>query len=340
MQILDALRSKAQANPRHIVLPEGQDDRTLQAARWATDRGYARLTIIGKPDEIRSRASSLGFQLNDVNILDHMSCPDFDKYAADYLELRKAKGVTPDEARKAVSDPLYFANLMVRAGKADGTVAGATNTTAHTVRSALHCLGLQPGLKTMSSFFLMVIPNHPEFGEQGAMLFSDCGVVIEPSAQQLAEIVITTAASCRLFLGTDPRTAMLSFSTKGSAKHAFIDKVVEAMEIVKVRAPEILIDGELQLDAALLPSVGEKKAPGSPVAGKANVLIFPDIQAGNIGYKMAERMSQNGIALGPILQGFDYASNDLSRGCKAEDIVDTIVITVMQALDRERRYAK
>lgn len=338
MEILDVLRSKAAANRRHIVLPEGKDDRTLQAARMVTDRGYAKVTVIGKPEEVRARAKELGFSLEDVDILDHTAADDFEEYANAYYELRKAKGMTPEEAHASMADPLYYANMMVRSGKADGTVAGATNTTAHTVRAALKCLGVQPGLKTVSSFFLMVVPNKT-FGENGAMIFADCGVVIDPDSLQLAEITLTTADSCRLFLDTDPRIAMLSFSTKGSAKSEKIDKVTEALSIVKARRPELNVDGEMQVDAALIPRIGQSKAPGSPVAGRANVLIFPDIQSGNIGYKLAERMS-GGIAIGPILQGFDYASNDLSRGCKAEDIVDTVVITALQAIDCERRKAE
>ncbi len=338
MEILDVLRSKAAANRRHIVLPEGKDDRTLQAARMVTDRSYAKVTVIGKPEEVRARAKELGFSLEDVDILDHTTADDFEEYANAYYELRKAKGMTPEEAHASMADPLYYANMMVRSGKADGTVAGATNTTAHTVRAALKCLGVQPGLKTVSSFFLMVVPNKT-FGENGAMIFADCGVVIDPDPLQLAEITLTTADSCRLFLDTDPRIAMLSFSTKGSAKSEKIDKVVEALGIVKARRPDLNVDGEMQVDAALIPRIGQSKAPGSPVAGRANVLIFPDIQSGNIGYKLAERMS-GGIAIGPILQGFDYASNDLSRGCKAEDIVDTVVITALQAIDCERRKAE
>lgn len=338
MEILDVLRSKAAANRRHIVLPEGKDDRTLQAARMVTDRGYAKVTVIGKPEEVRARAEELGFSLEDVDILDHTAADDFEEYANAYYELRKAKGMTPEEAHASMADPLYYANMMVRSGKADGTVAGATNTTAHTVRAALKCLGVQPGLKTVSSFFLMVVPNKT-FGENGAMIFADCGVVIDPDPLQLAEITLTTADSCRLFLDTDPRIAMLSFSTKGSAKSEKIDKVTEALSIVKARRPELNVDGEMQVDAALIPRIGQSKAPGSPVAGRANVLIFPDIQSGNIGYKLAERMS-GGIAIGPILQGFDYASNDLSRGCKAEDIVDTVVVTALQAIDCERRKAE
>lgn len=331
--ILQKIRQKAASDLQHIILPEGEDARTVEAAGICARENIAKVTLLGREEVIKQLASETGANLNGVHILNHRKSDDFEKMARLYHEIRRSKGVTLEESEQVVKDPLFYGNLMVHLGLADGSVAGAVNSTANVVRAALHCVGVREGFKTVSSFFLMVVPDK-KFGADGAMIYADCGVVIDPDVTQLAEIAIASADSCRALLGVEPKVAMLSFSTKGSAKHASADKVIEATKTIKARMPNLEVDGELQADAALIPSVAAKKAEGSNVAGHANTLIFPDLNSGNIAYKLTERLT-GGTAIGPILQGLDKPCNDLSRGCKAEDIVNAVAITAVQSQARK-----
>ena len=331
MNILEQMYARAKQNPQRIVLPEGDEPRTLEAANIILHEGLAKLILIGDPTKIHTMAKENHYEyIAQAEILDPVHDERMSAYANLLYELRKAKGMTEEEAQKKAQDPLYLGCLMIKNGDADGELAGARGTTADTIRPAFQILKTRPGCKIVSGAFLMFTPA-THLGEGGFLVFADCAVNACPSADELAQIAVTTAETARTLGGIEPRVAMLSFSTKGSAKHELIDKVTEATRIAKELAPELNIDGELQADAALIESVGQKKAPNSPVAGKANVLVFPDLQAGNIGYKLVERFS-GADAIGPILQGIAAPVNDLSRGCKVQDIVQMVVITANQAM--------
>ncbi|MDO5017329.1 MAG: phosphate acetyltransferase [Porphyromonas sp.] len=331
MQLLEKIVANAKANKRRIVLPEGLEERTLRAADRIIADGVADLTLIGNPDKIKAKAEELGLTrvATGATLLCPKKNPDKEKYANILFELRKKKGMTIEEATELAENPLYLACLMIKAGDVDGEVAGAQNTTGNVLRPALQIIKTAPGIKVVSGAFIL-LTKASQYGHEGTLVCGDCAVMPNPTAEELAQIAISSAETARTLAGIDPKVAMLSFSTKGSASHENVDKVAEATRIAQEMAPDLALDGELQVDAALDPKTAGSKAPGSKVAGQANILIFPDLQAGNIGYKLVQRLG-GAEAIGPILQGIAMPVNDLSRGCSVDDIYYMVAITSNQA---------
>jgi len=331
MILIDQIKENARKNKQRIILPESYEERTLKAADHILQDGTAEIILLGKPQDIQKQAASLGLKnIGKATLIDPLTNEKRETYANMMTELRKAKGLTLDQALKQLDNPLYFATVMIKYGDADGEVAGADNATGDVLRPAFQYVKTMPGISVVSGAFLMFLKDK-EYGDNGLMIFADCAVHPNPTDHELAEIAIATAKTTRSIAQIEPRIAMLSFSTKGSASHEMVDKVVNATRIAREMSPDIKIDGELQADAAIVASIGLKKAPGSEIAGKANVLIFPSLESGNICYKLVQRLG-HAEAIGPVLQGMAAPINDLSRGCSVEDIVDLVAITANQAI--------
>ena len=328
MSFVDAIKEKARNSIKTIVLPESTDIRVLEAARKVTDEGFAKVVLVGDRKELENIAGNI--DISDIKVINPTESEKFEEYANAFYELRKAKGMTLEKAHETLKHNIYFGTMMVKQGDADGLVAGSVCSTADTLRPALQILKTAPDTKLVSSFFIIDVPN-TTYGEEGMFLFSDCGLNTNPNADELSEIAISSSKTWKELIGKEPRIAMLSYSTLGSAPLTDLtSKVIEATKLVREKCPDLSVEGEIQLDAALVPSVANKKAPESKVAGKANILIFPDLNAGNIGYKLVQRLA-NAEAYGPITQGIKKPVNDLSRGCSSEDIVGVVAITAAQA---------
>jgi phosphate acetyltransferase len=330
MELLEQIKMNARRHNKMIVLPEGTEERTLKAADEVLAEGIARITLLGNPAEIRNMATSFGLKnIDKAAIVDPVNHPKKQQYIDLMVELRKSKGLTTEEASKLIEDPLYLGVMMIKSGDADGEVAGARNTTGDVLRPAFQYVKTAPGISVVSGAFIMILKDR-EFGADGIIVFADGAVHPDPTDKELAEIAVATARTTKAIVGVEPKVALLSFSTMGSAKHPLVDKVVSATKMAKEMAPEFMFEGELQVDAALIEAIGQKKAPGSKIAGKANVLIFPDLECGNIAYKLVERLA-HAQAIGPVLQGMAAPINDLSRGCSVSDIINVIAITANQA---------
>lgn len=329
MSFIEQIKQRAKQEIKTIVLPEATDVRILEVAEMIKNEGYAKVILIGNEEEVRKLAKERNIDIGETKIIDPAVSIETARYSKELYELRKSKGMTEEQAEKLVLEPVYFGMMMVKLNEADGLVSGAAHSTSDTLRPALQILKTAPGTKLVSAFFVMVVPNC-KYGENGTFIFADSGLNEEPDSEKLSEIAISSSKSFEQLVGTQPKVAMLSYSTYGSAHSASTEKVIEATKLVKEKEPNLLVDGELQLDAAIIPEVAEFKAKGSPLKGQANVLVFPDLGAGNIGYKLVQRLAK-AEAYGPLCQGIAKPVNDLSRGCSSEDVAGVVAITAVQA---------